>query len=178
MSAIWRYWDGPERPPHDGWSARVIRGLHPESHLHDLTPADVLDIDVPHTVRTTDSRQWHRHVSNVVRWNVLLREGGTYLDHDIILVARLHEGLWVAGHGSPCTGAISLPAGHGLALAMVEAINAARGVFTRSEYASGEGLLAKLLPDFPEVTQIPLMFDRAGRQIATWSPLVATWHDQ
>jgi hypothetical protein len=179
---IWRYWQGPTPPPHAGWSERLIRSLYPERHLRDLGPGDVAHIHIPNTVvHGSTGRQWYRHVSNVVRWNLLLVNGGTYFDHDVIPIRSLPEGPWVAGHGMPCTGALNLPAGHPLAQAMVEAINEhrrGRPRLERSEAASGEVLLASILGDFPDVHIVPFMFDHSGRQVAPWSPLIATWHDQ
>lgn len=151
------------------WQGQVLRGVYNDYSVVDLTEKDHR-YDIPKTCNG-NIREWRRHVSNVVRWNLLYDFGGIYFDWDVIPRAKL-EGFWIAAHGRVCTCAISVPEPKNKVVERIlDAIHSSPSAPTSVE-ASGEALVDKLWP----YERIQLAFDSAGRLIDPSSPLIHVWH--
>jgi Glycosyltransferase sugar-binding region containing DXD motif len=123
-----------------------------------------------------DARQQARHRANIARYQILSRYGGIWLDHDIVVLRSLPPEPWVASWGEgPLTGALAFDAGHPLPALMTEMQMKLKRHYTSLE--SGDRLIAKALGSMTKpVRQIPVMYDRQGRQVDAGAPLLHLWH--
>lgn len=95
-----------------------------------------------------DQRAVHR--SNMVRWWLLARYGGVWVDYDVTVFECLDAEDWpfVAAHRSPCTCAMRFPLGHPVPEAMVQHCSGLGPGELSSPEASGElALRGYLTPD-------------------------------
>jgi hypothetical protein len=92
---VHRYWDGRPEPVH-AWTAQVIRSLHAGTKFVEWTP-ETLPVPGQDLIGSGDVR----HDSNLVRYFLLERYGGLWLDHDVIPLRTLvgAEYAWTAGVG-------------------------------------------------------------------------------
>lgn len=165
---IHRYWEGGETPVGGQWTVNVIRKLHPGVDLHDWTPGEVADIVVDESqVKAVDVV---RHRSNVIRYTLLYRHGGLWLDHDFVPLANLfvarRDAAWTASlNGNREGSVLRFPAGHPFLAAALAEIEKAPRSQRRSAEVSGARLLDRIL--VPGVTSedrvVP--FDEAGRLV-------------
>lgn len=130
---IHRYWTGPDEPEIDG----------PVWHDDDL-PAEIAEwVDARMDRATPDDAARHR--SNMVRWWLLWGHGGLWLDHDAVLHGKVPKGEWVAAVGvDACAAAVSLPAKHPLAAAMLDHFDSAAPSDLRAPLVSGRVPLTRL----------------------------------
>jgi hypothetical protein len=126
---IHRYWsDLTPHVPEPAGNGRSVEWWHP-GELHDWH-----DDEVPDEIMRWCRRRWDaaryadlpRHQANMVRWWLLWEHGGTWLDHDVILHARMPAGEWVgkhhrlSGEEMGCASMISLPPKHELMRRMLD----------------------------------------------------------
>ena len=167
---IHRYWHGDRPPPAEPWLANLITTLHPNDGLIDWTDQllpDELVARVDDDVLGDDPR----HRANIVRWWLLARHGGTWLDHDVIPLRPLPAGTWTASLARDRTAcAVALPAGHLLADAMLQAIADRPRPYGRVVDISGDRLLARVAAGWRNLDRHRLPFDAVGNPVTGAEP--------
>lgn len=111
-----------------------------------------------------------RHRANLARLWLLNEHGGWWVDHDVILTARLDTLPYpmAAAHGTLCSCVLGLPKQHPTLTAALEVVDANEPSDRRSPVVSGEALLNRLRT--PDVRLLPLAYDASGRSLGgTWA---------
>lgn len=166
MRIVHRYWNGPADPPGGKWLDGVIRGM--SLQVHDWTDAQ-LDDDVLALLDRLGERvpedQRPRQRANVLRWVLLQRFGGIWMDHDVIPLIdlnRLPETM-IAAHGTPCTCVIAMQANDTWANDMLQTIEDNTAPADSSAISSGERLLTAHIP--PRVERWQLLYGPNGQRL-------------
>lgn len=171
---IHRYWtegSSGARPPMEPWLGHVIEGLHPGCALNDWSDESLavfgLEPYVPKTVPHDDARQLTRHRANCVRWFLLEKFGGMWLDCDVIPLEPLPTDVaWTSGYlgGHHMTTALHFPEPHhAVAREMVARISGS-GPQPTSAAASGDELLNRVVRQVPaDLEKVSFRYDRTGR---------------
>lgn len=129
MRVIHYFWEGGKKPRLireclSSWSRVMPECAIKEWNLAKLKAAGI-EIKSRFFAETVALRKWG-FVIDVVRWAVLEKEGGIFLDADVELVKPLPEGTWVSAEKdrpllvNPGQG-VSFPVGHGFVAAALEA---------------------------------------------------------
>lgn len=142
---IHRYWCGPDEPKIDSevW------------HDSDLPPEIVNWCD--ERMNQVKKIDYLRHRSNMVRWWLLVANGGTWLDHDAKLIEKPSFISWVAVYrNQPLSCAICLPPNHQLAWNMLEHIENQPASNLACPWVSGTYVLSDLITSFTDIQRIPI----------------------
>lgn len=86
---IWSYWDGPRSTIHD-LCLESIRRHHPELDVYCRRRAQAMLDDCGSKIRLDGMPA--NHASDVVRWHLLRKHGGLWLDADTVVLRRM--GWW------------------------------------------------------------------------------------
>lgn len=163
---IHRYWYG-DSPPQ--WTGKALRSLHSDLEVRDWSDED-LPLDV---VRWLDShsdqvraKDFARHRANMVRFYLLNRYGGWWVDHDVVMLQRLDESPspLVASHdGFPCLSVMGFSQDHPILGQMLERIEEANSSpYYPSSAISGSSSFSFLLQSYPDITLMPLAYSHEG----------------
>lgn len=165
---IHRFWHGLE-PATEPWVEAVLRNLHPgmEVRTWRLDDLPIELVDGPMATDDIATGDELRHWANVVRWWALAEHGGWWLDHDVIPLRHLDAGAWTATVsllGPRTSAGLSMPAGHGLPVAMLERVTLRfHHSFRRPcPQVSGDAVLQQVAELFPDLGRRPLPFDARG----------------
>lgn len=142
---IHRYWTGDGAGPFEPWLGRAVRSMHygVTDWTDDTLPAGWNEWLDEHASKVIE-KDLPRHRANMVRWRLLWERGGVWMDSDVIPLRNLEQevGAWTAAIGDTRTCAIvKLPPGHGLARAMLDAVENYSGPPASCPYVSGDKLL-------------------------------------
>lgn len=189
---IHRYWTGPEQPPHEPWLGAVVRsmaGTHEVVDWTDDTLPPAVSMLVDSCTAQVAPRYALKHRSNLVRLALLTREGGVWLDHDVIPLVRLDqlEPPWIAATGStPCSCAMAFPMLHPMLRRVLSAaLDAPGSPHATSMFVSGEQLIARHLTRDVQLVRLPfdasgaaLRLDAPAALVHTWATGAQGWFDQ
>ena len=156
---VHRYWTGGPPPPHSdafGYvSARTLGGRLVDWSDETLPREWVAYLDaLSDQVHPEDVP---RHRANILRWVLMRRYGGVWLDHDVVIYRSPPEVEWCAAkRRRPATCAMRLPAGAQLAHDMLAAIEAYDGPQTGCVDVSGDGLADRLWDVRIPLVELPL----------------------
>lgn len=165
---VHRYWSGPALTT-EPWMGAVVRTLHPSARVTDWTdellPRECVQWVDAHMELVNEANRL-RHRGNLVRWWLLDRFGGVWLDHDVIPLVDMTllpqpfiGGFEAYGESFVCTCVVGLPKGHRLAASMKLAIESATPSERRSVEVSGDIVAAALRGS---VRIEPMPFDSLG----------------
>lgn len=169
---IHRWWssESPGPSPFRDEQTAQLRSLNPDAEIRDWSEADH-DLDwvaIDALVQPVDRL---RNRSNIGRLDVLLRDGGVYVDHDLFIsvpIAALPAPA-VASHISPCNCYMAFPQGDERLSKVLAAILAQKPRRKASTFTSGERWLPRLGGD--DVVMLPLRTMPDGTPNDPGSPL-------
>lgn len=156
LMIIHRYWTGPNEPRVDG----------PVWH----------DSDLPKEIKKwCDSRSsqtkaidYPRHRANMVRWWLLAKHGGLWLDHDATLHGPVPKPCFVGFRGQATSAVIHLTANHQLAWAMLDHIEKQPSSDKGCPNVSGDNVLDSLLMKNHSVFKVRLEPIPSPNASPTW----------
>lgn len=171
---IHRYWTGSEPPP--PYAAQFGAMSSALGELKDWTdrtlPKMMLEfIDTRTALVPAPVRMKHR--SNMARLLLLQRYGGTWLDHDVVLLSYPTAGAFIAGYPNhtPCSAVMNFRPHDPLLEEALDSITPA----ARAADASGEDMLGRIWRGRVEV--IPFPNDYRGKMqpgVERWA--LHLWH--
>lgn len=169
LRTIHRYWTGPDKPPEVSDIAQAIIERNSLGMVTNWTdgnlPGEIFDFVWSRNEQVPDEQRIVNR-ANMVRLYLLFKYGGTWIDHDFLLLRKPHE-LEMAFHknGSVCPCYMSFPPGHYL---IWNALQQIRPSLTAS-ISSGASLLQMVIG-----SKIPLVapaFDHTGVIWRTRDPI-------
>lgn len=177
MRQIHRFWIGPPRSSHPFITA-CVRNLYADAILNDWNIESV-----PAELRKLlDPQDDPRHLANVVRYWMLLDEGGLWLDHDVLPITNPgpRPTAWTAALRNRREGcAMWFPRpGHPMPAELLKAALAG-DPHLPSVQRSGAMILNRIGKGFGDVGLEPgvIPFDSSGRLTHVWPVLaVHLWH--